>query len=177
MIEHARASILQIDRQIERVALELDSLNALRAAWERWLALRGELIEQPGQGARTVGSAGASSPAPVSAGAVRSGAAPAPAPAVAPLPHGSGSPAIQPAGRGRDGGEAHRRGGRPASSVAASLPHGSPPRVTCPECDAEVRPGGLGPHRRHRHGHRADKNPRSTPPLDLPPRIDQAVGE
>jgi hypothetical protein len=82
---------------------------------------------------------------------------PAPAPAAAPLPPGGGSPAII--------------------------------LVECPECGEKVKRQGLGPHsRKHKprptdrkpsllEAPRTARNPRTTPPLDLPPRFDQAVGE
>lgn len=52
MIDLARASIAEIDDRVTRIGNELDSLNALRAAWERYLAL----TESPGQ-ARADGKA------------------------------------------------------------------------------------------------------------------------
>jgi hypothetical protein len=83
---------------------------------------------------------------------------PAPAPAPVPLPPGDGSLAII--------------------------------LVECPQCGEKVKRQGLGPHsRKHKprpatdrkpsllEAPRTERNPRTTPPLDLPPRLDQAVGE
>ena len=177
IIELAGDLLSRTEQEITNHEAELEQLRQLRASLSAF-------IEQPGQVRSAPAPEG--SPAPASSEAVRSGAASDPAPAAVPLPPGDGSPAIQPPGRGRGGGETQQRGGRPARRAApstsapaapVSLPHGIPPRVNCPDCDAKVRPGGLGPHRRFRHGHRAEKNPRSAAPLDLPPRLDQAVGE
>ena len=103
--------------------------------------------QQPAQGARRVGPVRVGSPAPASRPRpVRSGAAAA--------DRGS-----SPAGEGTSAGT-RRPARKPAKQrPAASLPHGNPPRVTCPDCEAEVRPGGLGTHRRIKHGHRAEPKP------------------
>lgn len=160
MIEHARASITEIDARIERVAAELDSLNALRAGWERYLALAGAPIDSADQG-------------------VRSGT-PAAEPEPGDDPPVASAPATQPPGRGRDGSEAQQRGGRQVRRAApsTSAPSAAASPLTCshPGCgrtfDSVQR---LGSHRFQ--AHERVRNPRSAPPLELPPRADQVVGE
>lgn len=66
-------------------------------------------------------------------------------------PAGSPAPASQPGSARASGAGAARPVGTPTPAPAPR----TPPRVSCPDCDAEVRPGGLGTHRRLKHGHRA----------------------
>jgi hypothetical protein len=145
VIEHARSSIVQIDARIERVALELDSLNALRAGWERYLALLGAPIDSADHG-------------------VRSGASPA-EPEPGDVPPVASAPANQQPGSARGGQRERRERGRRAPATMAapiattSVPVGTPTPasrssagravdpakgwVRCPECGERVRAQGL----------------------------------
>lgn len=156
MIDLAAELLNETGQQVEYHEREIARLQQLRASLEAF-------IEQPEQESLTAApAASVGSPAPAPSEAVRSGAASDPAPAAVPSPPGGGSPAIQ---QPVAADSAQRSGADPGmDAVSRSVPPPAstrkPPRVSCPDCDAEVRPGGLGAHRRIKHGHRAA--PKST---------------
>lgn len=176
MIDLASELLNETGNQIEHHEAEIARLQQLRASLEAF-------IDQPDQVSLAAGpAASVGSPAPVAAGAVRSGAASAThAPAAVPLPPGDGSPATR-----------QRRRSTAGRSVDPTTGW-----VRCPECGERVRAQGLGVHRSRSKAHAAavngptalmrqpvaqprpatERNPRSTPPLDLPRRLDTAVGE
>ena len=176
MIADLAATLLtRTEVEITSHEAELERLRQLRASL---LAF----IDQPEQESLPAGPArGVGSPAPASSEAGRSGAASAPAPAAVPSPPGGGSPAIP----------------QPKRSTAGRAVDATKGWVRCPECGERVRAQGLGAHRSRSKAHAAavnsltvlvrppaaqkrpatERNPRTTPPLDLPPRLDTAVGE
>ena len=166
IVELAGDLLARTEQEITTHEAELERLRQLRTSLSAF-------IDQPEQGSRRADPVRVGSPAPASTPtSPRSGAAPADRGSD---PAGEETPAAGGLGDG------------PASPAAASSKRrpARPMRVSCPDCDAEVRPGGLGPHRRFKHSHAATpkprpvavKNPRSSPPLDLPPRLDRVVGE
>jgi hypothetical protein len=176
VIELASELLTETGTQIEHHEAEIARLQQLRASL---LAF----IDQPDQDSLAAGPAvSVGSPAPVAAGAVRSGAASAThAPAALSLPPGERSPATQ----------------QPKRSTAGRSVDATKGWVECPECRERVRAQGLGVHRSRSKAHAAavngptvlvrpaasqqrpaiERNPRTTPPLDLPRRLDTAVGE
>lgn len=169
MLDRARVFASEVDAYLEHLNEEV----------RRWTLLR--------EGLDSLISAGAAVPT-----------VPATAPAVVPLPPGDDSPAIDAPEQG-----ARRptpvRVGSPAPvsrSTTGRAVHPTEGWVECPECGERVRAQGLGAHRSRSKRHAAviageprtpitvvrqttpaARNPRSTPPLDLPARLDRAVGE
>lgn len=184
MIDLGRISLEAALARRAQLAAELGALDNVIAAIEAYLAVR----DDSGEAVRS----GAVSPIE---SAVEDAAEPEPGD----LPPVASAPATEQPERGSRRPTPVRVGSpAPVSrSTTGRVVDSTEGWTRCPECGERVRAQGLGAHRTRSKRHAAavngptvpvrppapqerpatERNPRSTPPLDLPRRLDQAVGE
>jgi hypothetical protein len=183
VIRRARA------RLAERTAAAADDTIPAYGAW-----LRRAVPDEPNGAEFAVEASIDSADQDVRSGASTAEPEPGDSPPVA------SAPAIQQPGQGARTTGPVVRVGTPAPASRSTAGRAVDPAkgwVRCPECGERVRAQGLGAHRGRSKAHAAvvdsaagaaiatvirplavgERNPRTTPPLELPPRLDRVSGE